>query len=91
MTDSTSEFDEKMVLKMENQAANSQGQASFIGGDGKKITLLSLHDDVFQEILSHLSYYEIAKLRLVRKKFFVDLVIIFSYLFDCITLGWASL
>jgi|LakMenEpi03Aug12_release.lakeMendotaPanAssembly.Ray.scaffolds.fasta_scaffold246917_2 F-box protein 28 len=65
MTDSTSEFEEKMVLKMENQAANSQAQASSSGGDGKKITLLSLHDDVFQEILSHLSYDEIAKLRLV--------------------------
>jgi hypothetical protein len=47
-----------------NRTTDSQGHASS-SSDDKKITLLSLNDDVFQEILSHLSYDEIAKLRLV--------------------------
>jgi hypothetical protein len=46
------------------ETTDSQGHASS-SSDDKKITLLSLNDDVFQEILSHLSYDEIAKLRLV--------------------------
>jgi len=63
MADSALEFEEKVGIKIENRATNSQGHSS--SSDDKKITLLSLHDDVFQEILSHLSYDEIAKLRLV--------------------------
>ncbi|XP_046644411.1 F-box only protein 28-like isoform X2 [Daphnia pulicaria] len=50
------------------ETTDSQGHASS-SSDDKKITLLSLNDDVFQEILSHLSYDEIAKLRLVGRHF----------------------
>ena len=68
MVDSTSEFDDKVVVKMENRVRNVQGQAS---SSTEKITLLTLHEDVFQEILSHFSYDEIAKLRLVCYNFSV--------------------
>ncbi|EFX70553.1 hypothetical protein DAPPUDRAFT_61180 [Daphnia pulex] len=52
---------------MENRTTKLQGHAS--SSDDKKITLLSLHDDVFLEILSYLSYDEVAKLRLVGRHF----------------------
>jgi hypothetical protein len=48
---------------LENGKTDSQGHAS--SSDDKKITLLSLHEDVFREILRYLSYDEIANLRLV--------------------------
>jgi hypothetical protein len=47
----------------ENGKTDSQGHAS--SSDDKKITLLSLHEDVFRKILRYLSYDEIANLRLV--------------------------
>jgi hypothetical protein len=48
---------------LENGKTDSQGYAS--SSDDKKITLLSLHEDVFRKILRYLSYDEIANLRLV--------------------------
>lgn len=55
--------DEQFSASKANQTANHLGPSPTI--NKKQLSLLSLHDDVFQEILSHLSYDEVAKLRLV--------------------------
>lgn len=67
MTDLVLDFGERISLNMGKPAINVQANCSFSEDEEEKVTLLSLHDDVFQEILSHLHYDEIAKLRLVER------------------------
>ncbi len=68
----SSSFHEDLVLELEEKVsgnkmihASSLCQMQSTLNEGNKVTLMSLHDDVFQEILSCLPYDEIAKLRLV--------------------------
>lgn len=56
--------DKKNVKPSRKPSNSSQNTASSSSG-GCSVNILSLNDDVFQEILSHLSFDEVAKLRLV--------------------------
>ena len=44
---------------------NGEYPAPIVIQPTSSINILSLHEDVFQEILSHLNYDEVARLRLV--------------------------
>lgn len=65
MTDLVLDFGDKISLNMGKQTINVQVHGRSNEDHEEKFTILSLNDDVFQEILSHLPYDEIAKLRLV--------------------------
>lgn len=62
-TDLVEEFEEKITVTKSSKATIPAGPSSSNGNS--KVSLLSLHDDVFQEILSKLTYDDVAKLRLV--------------------------
>lgn len=53
------EFEDKVTVTKQNKATNLSGNTA------DQVTLLSLHEDVFQEILSKLSYDDVARVRLV--------------------------
>ena len=58
-------------------------QAEALCKGDSQVTLLSLHDEVLQEIFSRLSYDEIARLRLVN----IHLYILFQFCFILIVVG----
>ncbi|XP_057380767.1 F-box only protein 28-like [Daphnia carinata] len=69
MTDLALDIGDKISMNMGKQAINVQVHGPSNDDHEEKVTILSLNDDVFQEILSHLPYDEIAKLRLVSRHF----------------------
>ena len=72
------DLEEKGTLVKVARSSASLLQADAPCKGDSQVTLLSLHEDVFQEILSRLSYDDIARLRLVNNPFLQPLSVLFQ-------------